>query len=131
RATLEQQAQGKDVVFTGAMSGPALAAELNRHKLLAVPSRWREPFGIVALEGMACGCVPIVADGGGLVDAVGPAGVSFPRGNAKALQDSLHNLLNNDTHCEELRALAPRYLETFTAEAIAQRYLDLFAQAAR
>ncbi|MEM9226551.1 MAG: glycosyltransferase family 4 protein [Verrucomicrobiota bacterium] len=131
RAALEEQAQGKDVVFTGALSGPALAAELNRHKLMVVSSRWREPFGIVALEGMACGCVPIVADGGGLVDAVGPAGVSLPRGDADALRQSLSDLLDKDTRCEEIRAQAPAHLAKFTAEAIAQQYLKLFAQAAR
>jgi len=44
----------KNIELTGTMQGEQLAKAYNRHKLLIVPSRWREPFGIVALEGLAC-----------------------------------------------------------------------------
>ena len=46
------------VRFLGALQGAAIAGELNRHRIMAVPSRYCEPFGIVALEGLACGCLP-------------------------------------------------------------------------
>jgi glycogen(starch) synthase len=39
------------VNFTGTLTGSALVALLNRHKIMVVPSRWHEPFGLVALEG--------------------------------------------------------------------------------
>ena len=65
------------VKFTGGLTGNALVDELRQHKFILIPSKWREPFGVVALEGMAAGCIPIVADGGGLPDAVGNAGVIF------------------------------------------------------
>ena len=51
-----------------------MVEELNRHEIMVVPSRWNELFGVVALEGMACGCAMLVSDGGGLPDAVGYAG---------------------------------------------------------
>lgn len=130
RKALEKAATGRDITFTGVMTGPALVKELNRHKLIAVPSRWQEPFGIVALEGMACGCVPVVSSGGGLPDAIGPCGVTFPNGNAAELRQTLHGLLNNETRCKELRAIAPAHLEKHTAEAVARRYGEVFARVA-
>ena len=39
--------------------------------VLVVPSRWKEPFGMVAVEGLACGCRLVVSEGGGLPEAAG------------------------------------------------------------
>jgi glycogen(starch) synthase len=62
------------VEFLGAIVGEPLVNILNRHKILVVPSSWNEPFGIVALEGIACGCMVIGSSGGGLPEAIGPCG---------------------------------------------------------
>jgi glycosyltransferase involved in cell wall biosynthesis len=128
RAALEARAKGRDILFTGAKSGPELVALLNRHRILAVPSRWNEPFGIVALEGIACGCVPVVSAGGGLPDAVGPCGVTFPNNNAGPLRQQLRALLDNPARCQALCANAADHLAKHTAEAIARRYLAVFAE---
>ena len=69
------------VHFTGALKGKEVAEELQKHKYLLVPSIWEEPFGIVALEGMACGCIPLVAKSGGLPEAIGNAGIVFEKDN--------------------------------------------------
>jgi glycogen synthase len=75
RRPLQEQAQrlgiASRVSFAGVKSGTALADEYRRHRVVAVPSRWREPFGIVAIEGIACGCRVVGADDGGLEDAIG------------------------------------------------------------
>ncbi|WP_216350998.1 glycosyltransferase family 4 protein, partial [Mucilaginibacter polytrichastri] len=55
----------KAITFAGSMKGEALVNALNEHRYILIPSVWEEPFGIVALEGMACGCVPIVSASGG------------------------------------------------------------------
>ncbi len=41
--------------------------------------------GIVALEGIACGCVVIGSQGGGLKDAIGNCGLTYPNGDVAAL----------------------------------------------
>ena len=33
-----------------------------------VPSCWEEPFGLVAIEGMACSCIAVLASRGGLIE---------------------------------------------------------------
>jgi glycosyltransferase involved in cell wall biosynthesis len=73
------------VTFIGPKRGEELARLMNAHRVLVVPSRWAEPFGIVALEGAASGCTVIASDGGGLPEAVGPCGRVFRSGDAEAL----------------------------------------------
>ncbi|WP_397384138.1 glycosyltransferase family 4 protein [Prosthecobacter sp.] len=82
------------VSFTGPRSGEELVRLLNQHRIMVVPSRWNEPFGIVALEGIACGCIIVGSDGGGLAEAIGPCGVTFPNGDVIALQGALTALVN-------------------------------------
>jgi glycogen(starch) synthase len=66
--------------------------------LCIVPSIY-EPFGIVALEAMASGCLCIVADTGGLREVV-PAdetvGLRFPSRDADALGAQLERVLTDD-----------------------------------
>ncbi len=75
----------EQVTFSGALAGEPLVRALNAHRILVVPSRWAEPFGIVALEGIACGCFVIGSEEGGLPEAIGPCGATFPNGDAAAL----------------------------------------------
>ncbi|SOY46774.1 putative glycosyl transferase, group 1 [Cupriavidus taiwanensis] len=62
------------VTFAGAQPAATVAAMLARHACLVVPSIGYEPFGIVALEGLAAGCEVIVTRRGGLPEAVGGFG---------------------------------------------------------
>src|SRR5690606_36216333 len=59
----------KQIRFLGRMDGEPLAKMLNRHKVMIVPSMDVEGFGIVVLEGLACGCKLIVSNAGGLTEA--------------------------------------------------------------
>ena len=56
----------RQVEFTGVLQGETLVRTLNAHRIMVVPSRTPEPFGVVALEGIACGCVVVGSEGGGL-----------------------------------------------------------------
>ncbi len=114
------------VTFHGPLRGEALRALLRAHKILVVPSRYEEPFGVVALEGMACGCVVVGSAGGGLPEAIGPAGLTFPNGDAKALADTLALLLNSPNERKRLRDQAPPHLAKFHPATIAESYLALF-----
>ena len=130
RAPLEAQAErlGVDARFAGVRRGEELAALLNEHRVLVAPSRWEEPFGLVALEGMACGCVPVVARSGGLPEAVGDAGVVFDKGDARALADCIEKL--DEGRIEALRRAAAPHLEKHRAESIARQYLEVLEEAA-
>ena len=58
------------IAFAGALRGSALAEIMRQHKILIVPSRYAEPFGVVALEGIASGCVVVGSNRGGLPEAI-------------------------------------------------------------
>jgi len=119
---------GDRVVFAGARKGDVLAREMNRHRILVVPSVWEEPFGVVAVEGIACGCYVVASDGGGLPEAVGPCGTIFPRGDAPALA-ALLDLFG--AHSPGIPpAIRALHLERFRQSKVAASYLELFARLA-
>lgn len=128
RGPLEKQAVDLDlqsrVEFVGSQTSGELAKLLRQHRILVVPSRWQEPFGIVALEGIACGCVVVGSAEGGLAEAIGPCGVTFPNGDARALANALSRLLEDPAECDRLRANASAHLPQFTPRHVAGVYLD-------
>lgn len=120
----------EQVRFLGAIR-EGRGREVAQHKVMVVPSIWAEPFGVVALEGLAAGCVVVASAGGGLPDAVGPCGLLFPNGDAEALAESLKNLLADQAQRERLLAERPHHLAQFQPEAVAKRYLEVFEAAMR
>lgn len=135
RARLEKQTADlglqATVDFIGSQASEQLAKLLRRHQILVVPSRWREPFGIVALEGIACGCVVVGSAEGGLAEAIGPCGLTFPNGDARALAAAIDRLLNDPAECESLRARAAEHLARFKPRHVAETYLDAMEKARR
>jgi glycogen(starch) synthase len=97
-----------------------------RHRIMAVPSVWAEPFGVVALEGVASGCALVSSSQGGLPDAVGSCGLYFPNGNVKALALALEQVLTDPGLRTNLISAGPEHLEKFQPAFIAARYLELF-----
>jgi glycosyltransferase involved in cell wall biosynthesis len=59
---------GVSATFTGWVSGPDRIAVLRGASLVAVPSLWPEPFGLVGLEAAAHGVPAIAFDVGGIRD---------------------------------------------------------------
>lgn len=109
--------------FLGTRTGEELVRLLNEHRILVVPSRYAEPFGIVALEGIACGCVVVGSEGGGLKEAIGPCGLTFRNGDAAALASVLERLLRDPGAGRELLRNAPEHLAGHTSERAALAYL--------
>ena len=122
---------GAQVTFAGVMRGEELARELNRHKILVAPSTYKEPFGIVALEGIACGCVVAGSEQGGLREAIGPCGMTFPNGDASALAQCLKVLLSDEGRLRAYRSRAAEHLVRFTSKNIADTYLQLLGRLCR
>ena len=115
--------------LVGNQSSQGVAHLLNAHHILVVPSRWLEPFGIVALEGIACGCALIGSAGGGLEEAIGPCGFTFPNGDVAALTQRLQELIENTSRVESFRALAGAHLARFKKGRVAETYLELMKSA--
>ena len=127
RASLERQARDSGlaarVYFAGVLQGDALVRCLNAHRAIVVPSVCDEAFGLVALEGLACGCLPIVADSGGLPQAAGPDALVFPKGNVQALARTLARWQRAQT--APPRERRAEHLARHEPRAVAARYLSI------
>jgi glycosyltransferase involved in cell wall biosynthesis len=119
------------VTFAGKIVGADLAAVLNRHRVIVVPSRYPETFGLAALEGLACGCLPLVTDCGGLPEAVGKAGAIFHSGDAEDAAAWIEKLLDPNADLHACREAAEAHLAAHTARAVAEKYLHVIEEAAR
>lgn len=95
--------------------------------VVAVPSRWSEPLGLVAVEAMAAGTPVVAADLGGLADVVTPdAGILVPPGDARALAAGLDGLLADPGRRRALGAAGPARAAAFAASGVAQRVLEAY-----
>jgi glycogen synthase len=121
---------GQQVTFTGAIVGSDLARFVARHRVIAVPSRWAEPFGIVALEGIACGCVVVGTSLGGLPEAIGPCGLTVPNGDVPAMARALKSLLEDSGLRATYRSCAPLHLARHSRANVASGYLNVLESAA-
>ncbi len=96
--------------------------------LCIVPSIY-EPFGLVALEAMASGCLCVVADTGGLrevVPADGTAALRFASNDADALRQTIERVLIDDAARAQLIAEAREHVLRFDWTEVARRTLDVY-----
>jgi UDP-glucose:(glucosyl)LPS alpha-1,2-glucosyltransferase len=69
------EASAAGVAMTGYRDHPLVLEAMSRAAIVVVPSRWNEPFGLTALEALACGAPLIVSPRGGLPEVAGDAAV--------------------------------------------------------
>jgi glycosyltransferase involved in cell wall biosynthesis len=113
------------VQLLGQVTGPALAKLFNQHKILVVPSLQPEGFGLVALEGIACGCVVVGSRAGGLPEAIGGCGTTVPAGDVASLTSTLQELLRSSHEIDRFRSAAERHLAKHRSGVVARRYLKI------
>jgi len=99
--------------------------------VLTLPSRtcpnWKEQFGRVLIEAMACGVPVVGSDSGAIPSVIGDAGLVFPEGNAVALRDHLAALRDDVALRRSLGERGrQRVLACFTQERIAAQTVALY-----
>jgi len=117
------------VDFLGVRRETELVAVLNEIDCLVVPSIWKEPFGIVALEGIACGCVVIGSKGGGLGHAIGSCGMVYPNGDITVLTRAMQTIVDEPETVAAFRAEAEDHLEFHTPRRMVDSYMRVIAKA--
>ena len=128
---LDMESVGDIVQLAGFVPDNELHALLQQAACVVIPSLY-EPFGIVALEGMAAGAPTIVARTGGLAEIVEgtDAGLLFEPGNHHELADRIAELLVDPSLGARLRTNAARLLAgTYTWDAIALATADVYQAA--
>jgi glycosyltransferase involved in cell wall biosynthesis len=116
--------------FAGVLSNDEITRELRNHDALILTSEY-EGFPLVVLEAMACGCIPVVtAIRSGIPELVrdGDNGYVVGVGDIETFAERLAGLQRDAQLREQLSQSAFGTLHEggFTAEAMTDRYLDLF-----
>ena len=101
---------------------------------LVLPSqttpRWKEQFGRVLIEAMACG-VPVVGSSSGAIpEVIGDAGLVFPEGDAQALRRHLVALIEDAAYRQELSARAVRRVQDRFTDSVLAHSLHQFLTSA-
>lgn len=113
------------VLFHPPVPSDDVPGVLHRLSTVVLPSltrpNWKEQFGRVLVEAMACGLPVIGSDSGEIRQVVGDAGLLFPEGDAAALRFRLTELMASKHRLAELVARGrQRVLDRFTHERIAE-----------
>jgi glycogen(starch) synthase len=112
--------------YHGVLDPDRLRELYRRAKIAVMPSGF-ESFGLVALEAMSNGCVPVVSDNTALPESVGDAGVIFPNGSLERLVAELEGLMQDPARQEALsRRCLDRVAKCFSNEAILTENLRVF-----
>lgn len=135
RLYLEQLAQelkiADRVQFDGVISSTQMPAYLQTLDVLVLASRtlpnWKEQFGRVLIEAMACETAVIGSSSGEIPNVIGQAGLIFPEDDVAALHKQLLQLMQSESLRDELgRKGRQRVLAHYTQAQIAAQTVNVY-----
>lgn len=111
---------GKQVKFVGEVSQEAKIKFLQDARGLLIPSQFGEPFGLISIEAMACGTVPIALDDGALKEIIKSEQTGYICNSVDQMAARIKEIeLIEPKACRERAQL-------FSREKMAQEYLKLY-----
>jgi len=115
------------VEFVGWQTGPALARLYQAAEMVVVPSVY-EPFGLVALEAMACGRPVVASRIGGLAEVIaeGRTGYLIPPGDYLSLARRMAQLLLEPARAAAMGQAARQEAMRYCWPRIAELTHDLY-----
>lgn len=119
----------ENVTLVGPKVGTEIADILNENAIAVVPSRIPEPFGTVTLEQAASGCVVLVANHGGLPEAIGEAGPKFEPNNANSLAEQLHRLMTDEEFYNLYAERIPQHVSKYKERIFIDNFYDAMVRA--
>jgi rhamnosyl/mannosyltransferase len=118
---------GDNVQFLGRVTDEELHAAYDRSDVVVLPSVTQaEAFGLVVLEGMAAGCVPVVSDLPGVRDLVGNVGMVVPARDADTLAAALVGLAADPERLTALGLAARTRAKELSWDTCVSRYEEAF-----
>ncbi len=126
--SLRPRAASAGIALRGHQPNAAVVEAMRRAAIVVVPSRWAEPFGLVALEAMANGAALVCAPSGGLPEVAGEAALYADPARPGATAAAILALARDAPRRTALAAAARARAETFGAPAAARRLLEFRAE---
>lgn len=133
RLQAQAAAHGDRIMFRAQVPSTEMPALYPQVDVLVLPSltrpNWKEQFGRVLVEAMACGVPVIGSDSGAIPDVIGDAGLITPEGDAAALAEALRRVRDEATLRAELAAYGrQRVLERFTHAQVAADTVEVYRE---
>jgi glycosyltransferase involved in cell wall biosynthesis len=134
---LEQQVLrlgvAEQVIFKGAVPTYTVPQEMQQMDVFVLPSltrpNWKEQFGRVLIEAMACETPVIGSRSGEIPHVIGDAGLLFQEGNVQELAACVRKLLDDPALYAQLAAKGrQRVLEHYTQERIARQMYEVYVE---
>lgn len=124
--------QGRVTLAPLLPSGEVPAAMRSLHAYV-LPSRttpnWKEQFGRVLIEAMACQVPVVGSNSGEIPHVIGDAGLVFPEGDVGALARSLERLSSDERYRQNLALQGrERALTHYTQRSIALQHVAVYRQ---
>ncbi len=126
KTTIEPLLAHADVEFIGEIAEHQKSEFLGNAAALLFPIAWREPFGLVMIESMACG-TPVVAFNNGSVPEILENGLT---GFIVNSEEDAVRALRGIERLDRARIRA-EFNRRFTAQHMAQNYLKLYSRLAK
>jgi len=126
---LRERAKDLPVEFLGYVPAAELFSQID---ILAVPSRWHEPFGRIILEAYS-NAIPVIASSrGGIPEIVdeGRTGWLYNPDDSKSLAHTLGKVYKQRNKLREMGIYARNKSLAFTVEAHVKQYLEIYRMAA-
>jgi L-malate glycosyltransferase len=115
--------------YINLMSTLVLPSETTYKFKTLTAAGWKEQFGHVLIEAMACGVPVIGSESGEIPHVIGEAGLVFPEGDAQALQNCLVQLMEDGEKRQQLAELGyQRAMTHYTNKALAKQLLEFYKQ---
>jgi len=118
-------AEGANVRMLGYRDHPEVLQAMARAAIVVVPSRWPEPFGLVALEALASGAALICSPRGGLPEVAGDAAIYVNPDDPGEIATAIRLLAHDDTRRAELAEAGWQRVQQFDVVRIAARLAAL------
>ncbi|MDN5305740.1 MAG: hypothetical protein PWQ53_399 [Bacteroidota bacterium] len=122
-AETEARKKMKNAVFLGQLDQETLSKVYATSDVFVFPSV-SETFGNVVVEAMACGCVPVIARGGGSRNLVrdGETGFLCDPYDAASYVQKIKVLLNNTFVRESMQSNGVKFASTLSWDALVNEY---------
>jgi glycosyltransferase involved in cell wall biosynthesis len=127
--TVESVAHQEVAKYINLMDTLVLPSETTYNFKTLTSVGWKEQFGHVIIEAMACQVPVIGSDSGEIPHVIGDAGLIFPEGDILALSNCLTQIINNQELRENLAAKGyQKCLTEYTNKALAKKQLNFYQQ---
>jgi glycosyltransferase involved in cell wall biosynthesis len=128
---LASQLNATNVQFRGWVTDEALWRAYSEHDVIVLPSiSTAEAYGLVLIEGMAAGCVPVASDLAGVREVAGPTGLLVRPGDVHDLRAQLCALARDRDRLHALQQKSLARAGTLNYDEMVLRYEGLFRETA-